>query len=96
MVGLPFNYQVEGATRTVKYGVGNPMGAYSSWASFALSNHFIVYLSCKKAGVSWRNLSYSLLGDDIVIASEKVGRIYIEIMNSLGVEVSRVKTHESP
>lgn len=28
--------------KVVKYSVGQPMGAYSSWAVFALSHHLVV------------------------------------------------------
>jgi hypothetical protein len=52
------------------------MGAYTSWASFALAHHFLVYSCCKEAGVAWRKCAYALLGDDIVIADEKVAEIY--------------------
>jgi len=48
MVGLPFVYQ----SRTLKYGVGNPMGAYSSFASFALAHHYILYYCCQELGIS--------------------------------------------
>jgi hypothetical protein len=48
MVGIPFVYQ----SRTLKYGVGNPMGAYSSFASFALAHHYILYYCCQELGIS--------------------------------------------
>jgi hypothetical protein len=79
----------------VSYKVGNPMGFYSSWASFALAHHFVVFLACYKCGVSWSKLPYALLGDDIVIAHEAVGEAYLQLMNELGVEVSIAKTHKS-
>lgn len=40
MVGLPFRAP-DGSD--VKYSRGNPMGALSSWASFAVSHHFMVF-----------------------------------------------------
>lgn len=73
MVKYPF--EVKGR-QPIRYGVGNPMGAYTSWASFALAHHFIVYDSCVEAKVAWRELPYALLGDDIVIAHEEVAEIY--------------------
>lgn len=39
MVGYPFD--IEG--KKVSYSVGNPMGFYSSWASFAVAHHYIFY-----------------------------------------------------
>jgi len=50
MVGFPFDYQppVKGAhPMKVSYSVGNPMGFYSSWASFALTHHYVVYYCCR-------------------------------------------------
>lgn len=40
MVGYPF--WVPALKKEISYGVGNPMGAYSSWAAFAITNHYIV------------------------------------------------------
>jgi hypothetical protein len=34
----------------VHYAVGQPMGAYSSWAMLALTHHFIVQLAALRAG----------------------------------------------
>jgi hypothetical protein len=72
------------------------MGAYSSWASFALANHYIVYLACNQVGVEWSQCKYCLLGDDIVIGHKEVADAYICLMKSLGVEISELKTHKSP
>ncbi|KAF9914618.1 hypothetical protein FBU30_002438, partial [Linnemannia zychae] len=35
----------------VKYEVGQPMGAYSSWAMLALTHHIVVLYAAKLAGV---------------------------------------------
>lgn len=40
MVG--YDFSTPSGSR-VKYSVGNPMGFYSSWASFALAHHFIMF-----------------------------------------------------
>lgn len=48
MVGTPFDFGSE----KISYSVGNPMGAYSSFNSFALAHHFIVYHCCKELGIS--------------------------------------------
>lgn len=82
--------------RYIRYAVGNPMGFYSSWASFALAHHFVVYLACQKVGVPWKTLPYALLGDDIVIANHEVGEAYIALLDDYGVGVSELKTHKSP
>lgn len=81
-------------TKGVKYAVGQPMGAYSSWGAFTLSHHLVVawaaYL-CGKSSFS----NYILLGDDIVIKDDAVAKKYITIMHKLGVSISESKTHVS-
>jgi len=83
------------APGSVIYGAGQPMGAYSSWTTFAICHHAIVRLAAKRAGlpISWE--SYVLLGDDIVITNNDVAREYRTIMNELGVSISEQKTHVS-
>lgn len=46
MVGYPFSHQ----GKQVVYQVGNPMGAYSSFNSFALAHHYLIYYCCKVLG----------------------------------------------
>lgn len=66
--------------RSIRYGTGQPMGAYSSWASMALVHHALVQFSawlnempsapqhnCDKGGAVWFD-SYLVLGDDVDIA----------------------------
>lgn len=79
--------------RTVKYAAGQPQGALSSWASFSLSHHFLVQFAHYRAyGVMvWFEL-YALLGDDIVIADEKVSKEYTALLRVIGVEVSLAKS----
>lgn len=91
MVDTPF----ELAGRTYKYAAGQPMGAYSSWALFALTHHYVVFLSAKRAGVELTSETYCLLGDDIVIANDAVAEQYRLIMSELGVELSEHKSHVS-
>lgn len=81
---------------TVRYAVGQPMGAYSSWAVFSICHHVIVRVAMERAGLSpFMLLVYVLLGDDIVIAHDKVAAHYRAIMGELGVEISESKTHVS-
>lgn len=94
MVGYPFH--CEGSDDLVTYRVGNPMGAYSSWASFALAHHYLVFYCCKEVGINWKDLKYSLLGDDILIGNKEIGKMYKSLLPSLGVEFSVNKTHSSP
>jgi len=92
MTGYPFPFKDQGE---VRYHAGNPMGAYSSWNSFALSHHFVLYYSCQILGRDWHKCQYCLLGDDIVIGDREVADMYIQILTALGVEVSALKTHRS-
>lgn len=82
-------------TGFVKYEVGQPMGCYSSWASFALSHHLIVRIAAKRSGkpVTWCN--YALLGDDLVLTDLDVVINYKQIMSELGVSINLAKSHES-
>jgi hypothetical protein len=78
----------------VSYSTGQPMGTYSSWAVFTLTHHFVVYYCAQLNGLKNFN-QYMILGDDIVIKNDKVAKTYINIMNSLGVDISLNKTHVS-
>jgi len=89
-------YQFDTPTGKISYRTGNPMGAYSSWNSFALAHHYVVYYCSRELGVNWSNVPYVLLGDDIVIADRAIAEKYMETLTSLGVEFSLQKTHISP
>jgi hypothetical protein len=80
---------------SVKYSVGQPMGAYSSWALFAVTHHAFVRLAAKRAGMGVRFSSYALLGDDIVIANDAVAKEYVQMLGEVGVGISELKTHVS-
>lgn len=85
MIGYDFATPVTGSGRyKVKYSVGQPMGLYSSWASFAISNHVIVRLAASRVNLS-KFEDYMILGDDVVIFNEKVAQEYTCIMKLLGV-----------
>lgn len=83
------------APGSVIYGAGQPMGAYSSWTTFALTHHAIVRLSAKRVGLPITWSAYVLLGDDIVITNDAVAEQYRSIMSELGVSISEQKTHVS-
>jgi hypothetical protein len=88
-------YKLPKGAGAVKYGAGQPMGAYSSWTTFAITHHAIVRLSAKRAGLPITWSDYVLLGDDIVLANEHVAKEYMTILSLLGVKVSETKTHIS-
>jgi len=76
----------------IKYSVGQPMGAYSSFAMLAITHHVIVQVAAIKAGKSERFTSYCVLGDDIVIADEAVSQEYLNLMKTLGIKISTGKS----
>lgn len=77
--------------RDIRYEVGQPMGAYSSWAMLALSHHVIVWEAARLAGISHFD-HYAILGDDIVIRNKIVAEKYLMIMESLGVKINLSKS----
>lgn len=95
MIGLPFDYKYRNKSEKIYYGVGNPMGAYSSWNSFAIAHHYVLYWCCKELGVDPKKAKYVLLGDDILIGCDQLAKKYLEVLAHLGVEVSLLKTHSS-
>jgi hypothetical protein len=78
---------------SVRYAVGQPMGAYSSWAMLALTHHAIVQFAAyrTKRFSGWFDL-YAVLGDDIVIGDRYVAAEYVEIMDTLGVKIGFSKS----
>jgi hypothetical protein len=78
----------------LRYSVGQPMGAYSSWAAFTITHHLVVAWAAHLCGLNKFD-KYIILGDDIVINNDKVARKYISIMTRLGVDISKSKTHVS-
>jgi hypothetical protein len=79
-------------TRFLRYAVGQPMGAYSSWAMLALTHHAMVQYSAQRAGVKGWFTQYAVLGDDIVIADDSVARKYRSLCRLLGVEIGLAKS----
>jgi len=82
----------QGKKYAIKYAVGQPMGAYSSWAMLAITHHCIVQYCARRAGVAgWFDL-YALLGDDIVIGHRKVALEYQAFMKRIGVGINSSKS----
>jgi hypothetical protein len=98
LVGRPYFVPKQGPRepggfpRFVRYAVGQPMGAYSSWAVFALTHHALVQFAAYLAGrKGWFEL-YALLGDDIVIADDAVANKYKRICKWLGMGIGISKS----
>lgn len=78
--------------KRVKYAVGQPIGAYSSWAMLAMTHHFIVQFCARQAGYTEWFIDYAVLGDDIIIANDAVAKNYLHVMKALGVEIGLAKS----
>lgn len=74
---------------------GQPLGYYSSWALFSLTHHLIVWLSAERVYPGRRFTSYAVLGDDVLIADDRVAPIYASYVERLGVEISYLKSISS-
>nr|UJQ92438.1 MAG: putative RNA-dependent RNA polymerase [Mitoviridae sp.] len=92
---LTFRTFDAGCFGEMRYSVGQPMGAKSSFPMLGLTHHIIVQIAAKRAGFIQKFLEYVILGDDIMIANAKVASIYKELMAELGLEISEVKSIES-
>jgi hypothetical protein len=79
-------------TRFLHYAVGQPMGAYSSWGMLALIHHAMVQFSAQRAGLKGWFTLYAVLGDDIVIANDRVAKKYRALCRLLGVEIGLAKS----
>jgi hypothetical protein len=92
MVGKPFHNPLTG--KGVYYRAGQPMGAYTSWAVFALCHHILVRVAAHNCG--YRDFGFSqyvILGDDIIIwGDHSVAKEYQRLKMCLGVEISAPKT----
>lgn len=77
---------------SVRYAVGQPMGALSSWAMLAITHHFIVQFAAFLIGYRGWFPYYVVLGDDIVIFDRGVANSYLRIMEDLGVSINLSKS----
>lgn len=77
--------------KMVKYAVGQPMGAYSSFAMLALTHHVIVNIAARRAHCHPKNLIYMVLGDDGAMANSKVSKQYVKLFSILGMEINPIK-----
>jgi hypothetical protein len=73
----------------ISYEVGQPMGAYSSWPALNITHHLTIRWIADKLGCE---PDYMVLGDDIVIANDILAQGYIEVLDKLGVTISKSKS----
>jgi hypothetical protein len=79
----------------LRYAVGQPMGALSSWAMLAFTHHFLVQAAAWMSGVTQRGklfTDYGVLGDDLVIGNQLVKEKYLLIISTIGVECGIAKS----
>lgn len=80
------------SSRFIRYGTGQPMGAYSSWGMLAFVHHAMVQFCAYRAGIKgWFDL-YAVLGDDVVIAHDGVARKYRALCRLLRVKIGLEKS----
>lgn len=77
---------------TVKYSVGQPMGALSSWAALAVTHHYLVQVATESVGIKTWFRDYCIIGDDIVIFNKEVAQAYKTLMGRIGVPINMVKS----
>lgn len=78
-------------SKQIMYSVGQPMGAYSSWAMLALTHHVIVQVAAYRVGWGAWFPYYALLGDVIVIRDAMVAGAYSSLMPHLRVPINMSK-----
>jgi hypothetical protein len=91
---LPASKKLGIQAMNLRYSVGQPMGALSSWAMLALTHHLIVQVAAWEAGYAkseWYK-EYAVLGDDLVIFDPKVKTQYLHIVEAIGVECGLAKS----
>jgi hypothetical protein len=97
LVGIEYSLRnmAYGLNVVVKYAVGQPMGALSSWPSLALTHHFLVQAAAWKAGkvpVGTWFTDYAILGDDIVIFDKDVADEYKRLISHIGMTIGLHKS----
>lgn len=79
----------------LRYAVGQPIGALSSWAILALTHHVIIQVAAYRTGYQGWYPFYAVLGDDVVILGTRVAEEYLSIMRYLGVPINLGKSISS-
>lgn len=88
-----------GAPESLRYSVGQPMGALSSWPALALTHHWILQYCSNLLGRTGWEENYEILGDDLVVFDSALADKYLEIAKILGVEINLTKSissHDRP
>lgn len=98
VLGLPGNAWMDILDRSYfykdvpyKYAVGQPMGAYSSFAMLDLTNHVLMHCAANSINLKVDAGQYAILGDDVAINGQALADPYIKLLTMLGVEVNPIK-----
>lgn len=86
MVNRDFYYK----GKTYRWSVGQPLGAHSSWPSFALAHHVVMRAAHSIAGIDHKD-RYLILGDDMAAENSPAIPVYLDLLDKLGVEISSTK-----
>lgn len=89
MADRQFRYK----SKDYKWAVGQPLGALSSWPSFALAHHLVMRAAFKKANIP--EMEYYILGDDMAMKRSEATTYYKDFMEKLGVKFSTLKGLEN-
>jgi hypothetical protein len=78
--------------KTIRYGVGQPMGAYASFPLLAITNHVLVQIAAHRAGIHNKFFKlYAVVGDDVVICCRKTAEQYYQLLEELDIPISKHK-----
>lgn len=89
----------------LRYAVGQPMGALSSFNMLAVTHHFLVQLAYQRTlpfykksqilllfgEMKWYD-NYEITGDDLVLFDSEVASEYLKIMKDIGVPINQAKS----
>jgi len=78
-----------GYSPLIQWSVGQPLGVYPSFASFALCHHYVIRGIFVMLG---KEPDYLVLGDDVIIFDDEVAKVYSLVMRQVGVPISPDKT----
>jgi hypothetical protein len=90
----------------LRYAVGQPMGALSSFNMLAVTHHFLVQLAYQRTLPFYKSSkillflgqrplwydNYEITGDDLVLFDKEVANEYLSIMEDIGVPINQTKS----
>lgn len=89
---IPFVSDKRVSRRQISFVAGQPLGYRGSWPLFALSHHLVIWWAAEKVMPGKKFLDYAVLGDDVVIANERVAQWYKYALGALQVKISVAKS----